>query len=736
MPDDDAFLNEDIELPEPTIRLDTAFIKQYSNNRILRQYIREKIKYLSFEGAAQMIYLLLIRNENDKIRLSEIQSHFNKIANSNKRMFNKNDDYSMHSALQKEIRDNLLLMIRKIHLPIDIKNLVKSDGEGYIVNSMISFDMIKETLCLENSDDIRFKYDFVNPDLDISLPKSGILQRCMIKIINNVSKFNFPKRFKYYCPRCKNITIVPSIETVSTNDIIDCNHTYEYMDANGKLQSKICNKSLSVDYHGSEFIDAWYYDVAYDVISEDGEQKTETSAGFSFIDLRPGYYEAIVFRLSDKKTTNLFYIVDVRPIRKNEFILPEQKQEENYLITLQKECDKYIKQQTGMDIYAMYPMKVALIMQKAFSEFGFRLISNVQLVGTASTGKSTLLKYYLCLLNDFKNLSTNGLSISIPSLRGTREKISIFNREISIITLGYFGSYTSIHIDEAGENQELVKNLKAFLLEDDYGYQKAGSSGILHKRKAHVNISENLNSEHLGQYRGSIKKSYKELLQVNVNNKELITWDDSWDLHQPLFRYIDNVFLYKVVKDKRKEFELKQVFWIDGYEFPLHERFPFYFFLVNEKHDKTFKKIVNENDSHKIISDNHQISTVLRNDDLSKFFASLKDYIESKDDVISFEKVDEILNHYGLECDSRQSSFFHNLLKISRIINKRMTANEQDYDLVKWLIEKMYCKLDIMDTNSYDIEGPPVSDTTSADEAADTIAKVEDKFVLNEEDFN
>ena len=62
-------------------------------------------------------------------------------------------------------------------------------------------------------------------------------------------------------------------------------------------------------------------------------------------------------------------------------------------------------------------------------------------------------------------MSTNGLSVSIPALRGTRVQINLMGRDTNVVTLGYLGTYKAIHIDEAAENRELVQNLKSFIYE-------------------------------------------------------------------------------------------------------------------------------------------------------------------------------------------------------------------------------------------------------------------------------
>ncbi len=69
--------------------------------------------------------------------------------------------------------------------------------------------------------------------------------------------------------------------------------------------------------------------------------------------------------------------------------------------------------------------------------------------------------------------------------------------------------------------------------------------------------------------------------------------------------------------------------------------------------------------------------------------------------------IDKIINSYGINSDARMNKFYYNLVNVSRIINKRKKMNEQDYQLLQYFLEKMNRKLDVLDTTSYDIEGPP-----------------------------
>jgi hypothetical protein len=370
-----------------------------------------------------------------------------------------------------------------------------------------------------------------------------------------------------------------------------------------------------------------------------------------------------------------------------------------------RSIDEYIKEKTRANIYGMIPVKLAFIMQKVFQACDFSRVSNIMIVGKPSTGKTYTASNYLCTMNGYNNISTSGLSVSIPSLRGTRNAVSYAGKEFKQITPGYFGMFHSILIDEAGQNKELVEHLKTFLCADTYAYQRAGSNETTHKRLAHVSITQNIDPEHIGAYRGRIRKLY-QAINTKIGNEEKIPWDESWDLEQPLYVY-DNPYLYKIIKDVRLEFHNKQVFWIDGYDVALHERFPFYFYVVADKESDDRSAIVRKNaaTSLKSIPD-AMLTTMLASNDIEVWFNSLNAYIESDTDEDSFKTIGDILKEYHLDSDERTKKFYYALGKASRIINCRKDMNALDFEFIRYIIENTNCKIDVADTGVYQIKGP------------------------------
>jgi len=679
--------------------IDDNFIRQYSSNSETIKFVKKKFKHISRVGAINLIKLVL--QQNIHIKITQIQPKFKKLFQYNKAKVDEN--LEIKPEVLKDLRITLngfLAQIGKdpiIYDKAENKNWDLDGDDNYIVDKYTLFENVRKLICDEGGV-LSFHYNFNEPDLELLPPKnSDVLQKVLLQVMSNPIKFDFPIEYRYSCPQCGNVTNLKAYEVASTKAKIKCQGILSYVDSNGDSKSKLCGMFLDPD------------------------------SEVSIVKDEPGFYETVIFKIKNPKKVEMYFIMDVKDLKNNEFVIPE-KTEENYIFTLQKAFDEYIRTQTGMRIYGLNPIKVALIMQKIVGELNLKRVFNVQVVGDPSTGKSTVLKYYLFLLNNNFNLSTNGLSVSVAGLRGTKSSIMLMGKESKIITTGYLGTFKSIQIDEAGENKELVQNLKTFLLEDNYGYDKAGSTGVFNKRIAQFALSENLSHEHVGQYNGSIRKAYRESTQEFEGFKKE-AWDNDVDLFKPIYEYV-NPYLRKVIRDKRAELAMKQIWWIDGYEMPLHERFPFYFYLTNEKNDPKLAEVVKKNTSRNTISENLELMKILRCEGIDNFFKNIKDFTHGTDEFESFEKVDEILEEYGVKADARMKAFYYSLVKASRIANCRLTTEQQDYDLLKWFLEKMNCKLDVVDTCDYKIKGPyNKADMRRMDDEIDANAKTtEDNF--------
>ena len=689
------------------IIIDDNFVDEYSSNQEVIKFIQKKFSRLSRKGAINLIKQIL--QSNIHIKFHDIVPNAKSFVRYNLSKFDHaNGELKQEflKGLKRELNGFLMEIGKEIPHYDENKHhdfqVEKIDGvDVFVIDKNTLYKKARKLVCDEGGD-VSFKYNFDATDMNLTVPgNKETLQRCQIQLLSTSVKFDYPIEFTYVCPQCSHVTRMRAYETASTGNRIKCPGIFSYLTSEGEPRTRICGLPLAPDSEVSLTKDAYYYDISY----EDIEGNKHTAGAISFNKMEPGFYESVLFKIKNPKKTELFQIMDVKPMKSNPFKFPDKITGENYVFTLQKEFDKFIKEKTGMEIYGLYPIKVGLIIQTVVNMLGLKLSSNVQIVGDASTGKSTILKYYGFLLNGHMNLSTNGLSISVAGLRGTKNVISLMGKDQKIITTGYLGTFRSIHIDEAGENRELIQNLKSFIFEDNYGYDKAGATGVFNKRTAHINISENLDFTHLGQYRGAIRKAYKDMT-AQIGDEEKEPWDENWDLHLPLYMY-DNPYLRKIIKEKRTEYRLKQQFWIDGYDYALHERFPFYFYLVNEKKDEALSEVVKGNVARDTISENLQLIKVLKSDCILQFFKELCEYKDSEDDRKNFSRVDTILEQYGIEADSRMKEFYYNFVKVSRIINKRNKTEEEDFQLLRWIIEKTNRKLDVADTADFKIVGPP-----------------------------
>lgn len=703
-------------------------IIKYSTNSRLIDYVQDQFKRLRRDGSTKLIVEILSNN---------VQIHHTHLTEAvgfkvlDRKKLDK-ETGNLKVEVIEELKKGIISLIKAMN-----KDFIEYDedkdikGSKVLIDKYTDYEKIRKFICDEHGKS-KFIYNFDAPDLTVTPIQDKVgLQRCKIQITADPQTFNYPMEYIYQCPYCDTITKKKSYEVVSSRDKWICDGIYNYIAPNGESKSKNCKAVLSYDNETSITKLCYVYEINY----EDENGENNSSNALSFEKLTPGFYECVLFKIGNPRTRQQYHIVDIKDLPSNIFNVPEKVEGENYLFTLQKSFDNFIKEKSGLEIYGLNPIKVAMIIQKVVSHFGFPLNMNIQIVGDTSTGKSMLLKYYGFLLYGSLNLESNGVSISVPALRGTRAVITLFNRDHKIITLGYLGCYRCIHIDEAGENRELVQNLKTFLADTNYSYDRAGASGAFKIRKAQVNLSENLDYAHIGQYRGSIKKAYNDNTNA-IEGETQEEWNEDWDLHLPLFRY-ENPYLRKIVREKRLEYMQKKVFWIDGYDYALHERFPFYFYLVNQKKDEELIKVVRGNACRNTIEENLALIKALKSNDIDNFFESLRKHKDGVCDDRFFLKVDEILDEYGIEADARMRKIYYLIVRISQIVNQRMVIQDEDYELLKWFLEKINCKMDVADTADYKVVGPPnIEEQKRKDEEINEKVKSDSDFGLPDGEFN
>ena len=394
MTDDTSDVTESsINNDEEHIILTDDTIAEYCSNDNIITFVRNRFNRLSRVGAINLLDFLLKRHNT--IQVSNIIPKYKSFYRHNIGLFNRDKTLKLEviKSLQREL-NGYLHEIGKGLIEYDSNEqkeyIIKViDGERiFIVNQHTRYKDVRQLICDET--DVQFKYNFSKADLTI-LPPEGIdnLQLVRIQILSKAIKFDYPLEYEYLCTQCINRERRKAYEVVSTNARLQCPGIYHYVDGNGETKSRLCKTGLVPDREISKIKDGFYYDLSY----EDEEGNKHSASSFSFNRYLPGFYEAVLFRIKNPKKTEVYQIIDVKEIQNNKFKIPDKKEGENFIFTLQRSMDKFIKKQTGVEIYGMFPIKAALIVQKAASHLDILLRYNLQVIGDASCiPKGTIIK--------------------------------------------------------------------------------------------------------------------------------------------------------------------------------------------------------------------------------------------------------------------------------------------------------------------------------------------------------
>lgn len=699
------------------------YIKRVSEHSLAINFIKKNIRRLHFIYPSIMIEFIMKNQLPYYAQLSDHPVTFIKL---NGKWFDKDGKMKpdMFISLKKKFEEEILpgLKVQKNiqEVPIsaeeDKDELEKIDDDTFMVDKFTTYQSIMKAVG-DGDKNTMFKYDFKNPDMPIRyISDAEELQRCKIMIPGNKINFDYIYKNRYCCPKCGKTFIEPEYKYRSVHNNLCCNGDIVKTDPNtGNETVKRCNTVLNPDEDNSMCRNMFYYTISYDT------QKLfigdlRTAVAISFKELDPGFYDAVLYRISSKTRMPTYFIVDVYDFEDNVFLPPTKNMEENYVLTFVNALDDFVERKAGVLIRGLVSPKIGLLFQTIANYIGMDLFFNVQLCGEKSTGKSMLLEHWGFLLNGGKHLSTNGLSISIPALRGTRRNIIVFGKEHKAFAMGLLAAKTSIHIDEAMSNPQMVEELKMFLFNREISYDKSETEGTVYKRTAHVNLSENLNQGHLMNYIDSVKREYKDTVVIE-EGRNLDVWDDSWDLYMPLEEYGFNPYLKAAIQTVRKDMEKKQKFWIDGHDLSLHDRFPFYYYLVTKKDYPELMDAVMKNIARVNIMESLELIRAFKSSSLVNFFNSLEQYKNNIDGTEWIKKVEEVLRDEHVVFDARLLRLYSDIVKLSRIVNQRNMYLEEDYDILRYIIRTTNRKIDIKDLDSYALEKKEsgVSESTGGD---------------------
>lgn len=707
-----AVMTDDVEI---TKRLTAEKIAEFVHDDILNNKISQEFCRIKTRSVHKIIEKILKRDLITTININLSSTNIND--NKGKFLDDGNIKEAFRSYLEGVIEKHISLTEEDIE--------PEAEGDNYVLNRDTSYDKFEVELS-EIASAHNFVYNFNIPDMEIDVPKNiNTLQRCRIQISSPMEKYDYPVLFKYRCTMCNTITEKKVYEVRSTKNKISCKGWVPTSSGKGK----ICNTQLSDSGVFSKTIVAYFYQFNYDDIA--GENHSGT--GISMKKLPQEEIDCVMFKINNPLGKDFFHIVDYRVEQTDEVVLPEQT-EENYLITLQKFFDKRIVEKTGKEIWGMNPIKIALIIQAIIQRLGFDLNANMQLAGQPSSGKSLVLETYGNLLYGSRYKKTKSKGLSIARLQGTREKAMLFNKEIPYVSRGMLGEFSNIYIDEAGENKELIENLKSYLQDSDYSYSKTGSNNISPTRTAHINIAGNIDSDFIESYVNDIIRKYEFLPKIPGHTK--LPWDGTKNLFLPLPRYTDP-YVYLVIKNKRNVLKQKDKYWMDGFDEALHQRFLFYFNIDNSKENDDLNTVVDKN----CVKHNIPSLNLLYSHSIEKYFRELKEFSLIEDSPEKFKELKKYFKLLGLESVVARTKIFWNIiLKISRIANKRREIISDDYKLVAWLMEATTRQLDILDTNKYELT--PMEELENekkilAERESDTknIIDINDSIGLPEDEF-
>jgi hypothetical protein len=715
--------------------VDDSYIEKARGDPLIIRLVKDKDKYfkrLPVKNAKKLITLILNKNDGTGTLIPVTKIKDENISGFRRYNMGKIENDFIKPEVVSKLRDEIIQIMNaggELDSDTEQTELKFDESEkGYPIDKTISYMKLIESIGRIGTDAI-FKYNFDTADLPlISVPaNTPELQRCKVTITTPGVQFDFPISYSYICPECnKGLDTIKFIQRrsaleVSSVSAITCGQERVITKDDGDAKIVKCQERLKPARVEGDSIEAYYYQTI--MFKNEATDETIVSSAVSFNNYPPGQYECVIYKTFQPLGRGQYHIVDGRMKQnKKAFILPTKVDGENYIITLQKAIDTYIEEETGMRIWGLLPIKAALILQAALSGFNWDLVGNLYLIGQRATGKSLVLKYWSPMLYGWYAYSSTGVSISVPSLRGTEVKLNLLGKDISDLSVGYLGIFKSITIDEAGQNEELVKDLKSFIFEMEYSFDKKGGKGVRYQRKAHLNLTSNLNIKFKTEYIKGVKQTYKDLPdEANPENTDVQLpkppWDECWDLYLPLAETGEkyrirtdndypNFYLIKAIDKKRTELMAEDKWWVDGLDLAVHDRFPLYFYLTSEKTNAMLREIVSKNTSRSPLRTNMEIVNALDSETIQNYIKDCKKFENSEEDIKAFLKVDDILDEMDIEGAGytvRLEGFYQMLVRASRMLNQRMNYIDDDFSLLRWILSTTNKKIDIDDLASYSI---------------------------------
>ena len=569
----------------------------------------------------------------------------------------------------------------------------------------------------------RFKHNFEAKALSKQTPTNiTTLQRFEIKINSKIRMYDHLAKLHYECPGCGHQFFKSYKELESTNMKTECPNVI--LDGAGKPRT--CKKALSKPTVDSKVVNINIYDAT--ILGESGEPENILVESMEL--LEPFIYDAVGFRLQDAGEKYLF-ILDFKPIEGNNIdftkfehfgkdgkFIERHAEDEDIIPQWFEFLDKNIYELCGDEVLGMQDIKFALLVQKICHTFhksynNFNLNNNIALLGENDSGKTWTFERYGYLLYGGTFKVTNGENVSIPALRGSSKS----NRDIrkgNKNVPGMLTLFNSILIDEIDQNPEnIMAGLKPTLNKATFSNDKADGDKTEYARTCNVNITENIQMEHVGMMQGMVKKEYENLQQdpsfKNPDYPERFNYD--WDIFQHLEMYVNTV-LREAIDIVRKKYANEKSHFLDGREHAVHDRFPFWYVMRNKTSDseivgKRQDAVINRMFNHAKVETFIAVNKILQQltvDNINDLFKALEPFIEIKYNAEIGVRLKAIVEEFDTtkSTASRTMEILTVILNCSRMLNLRHEFAEVDYNYVKryLFMRDRICTVDELDDMS------------------------------------
>ena len=171
---DDISTKDDNQVPDETPIIDDSFVREYSANPEVIEFMKRKFKRLSQSGAISLVKQLLYKNVH--IKIDTITEKWRGLFHYNRQAFDKNKE--VKPEILKDLRRSLNGFLLEIgrDIPEYDENKYKDweirDIGGdrcFVVNKSTLYKKVRKLTCDEGGK-VVYRYNFDDPDMKSTVP--------------------------------------------------------------------------------------------------------------------------------------------------------------------------------------------------------------------------------------------------------------------------------------------------------------------------------------------------------------------------------------------------------------------------------------------------------------------------------------------------------------------------------------------------------------------------------------